>query len=159
MSSLLLQVENLTTEFSTQAGTVKAVRDVSFQVEAGETVGLVGESGSGKSVTSLSLMRLIPSPPGRITAGSVMLAGEELLSKSDKEMESIRGRRMAMVFQDPFSCLNPTMTLGQQVIEPIMLHTSISRAEARSRVLELFGAVRIPSPEIRFKQYPHEISG
>jgi oligopeptide transport system ATP-binding protein len=155
----LLEVEDLRTEFRTGGGVVQAVRGVSFTVERGETVGIVGESGSGKSVTSLSIMRLIPSPPGRIAGGSIRLDGEELLQKSSREMQHVRGEKMAMVFQDPFSSLNPTMTLGEQVAEPIRIHKHVSRAEAKSQVLSLFNAVRIPSPEIRYRQYPHQISG
>src|SRR5579862_7893396 len=124
----LLEVNDLQTEFRTGAGTVRAVRGVSFRVERGETVGIVGESGSGKSVTALSLMGLVPSPPGRITGGSVRLNGEELIGKPAREMQRIRGSSIAMVFQDPFSCLNPTMTLGAQVAEPIRLHKGASRA-------------------------------
>ena len=138
---------------------MQAVRGVSFQVERGETVGIVGESGSGKSVTALSLMGLIPNPPGRIVGGSVRLDGEELVGRAEKEMQKVRGARMAMVFQDPFSCLNPTMTLGAQVAEPIRLHKGASRSEAMAQVVELFRAVRIPNPETRIGQYPHQISG
>lgn len=152
-------MENLWTEFRTHTGVVQAVRGVSFRVERGETVGIVGESGSGKSVTSLSLMGLVPDPPGRIVRGSVRLDGEELIGRSQKEMEEVRGEKMAMVFQDPFSSLNPTMTLGEQVAEPIRLHKRASRAEAKALVLKLFQSVRIPSPEIRYRQYPHQISG
>jgi oligopeptide transport system ATP-binding protein len=155
----LLEVENLRTEFRTAGGVVQAVRGVSFRVERGETVGIVGESGSGKSVTALSLMGLVPNPPGRIVGGSVRLDGEELIGRPEREMQEIRGSRMAMVFQDPFSSLNPTMTLGEQVAEPIRLHTGASRAEAKAQVLRLFHAVRIPSPETRYRQYPHQISG
>jgi oligopeptide transport system ATP-binding protein len=155
----LLEVTSLQTEFHTPAGTVNAVRGVSFRIERGETLGIVGESGSGKSVTALSLMRLIPSPPGKITGGSVKLDGEELLNKPDRDMRHLRGSRMAMVFQDPFSSLNPTMSLGAQVAEPLRLHTGASRAEAKQRVINLFNAVRIPDPETRYRQYPHQISG
>jgi oligopeptide transport system ATP-binding protein len=159
LASPLLEVDNLRTEFQTASGTVQAVRGVSFHVERGETVGIVGESGSGKSVTALSLMGLVPSPPGRIVEGSVRLDGEQLVGKPEREMRKIRGSKMAMVFQDPFSSLNPTMPLGAQVAEPIRLHTGAGRAEAREEVLRLFQAVRIPSPEIRCRQYPHQISG
>lgn len=155
----LLEVENLRTEFRTSAGPVRAARDVSFTVDRGETVGIVGESGSGKSVTALSIMRLVPDPPGRIIGGSVRLGGVELLDMPERALRTVRGSRVAMVFQDPFSCLNPTMTLGAQVAEPIRLHTGVGRREARDRVLELFEAVRIPSPAIRYRQYPHEVSG
>ena len=159
MTAPLLEVENLQTEFQTPGGRVQAVRGVSFRVERGETVGLVGESGSGKSVTSLSIMGLIPNPPGRIVGGSVRLDGEELVGKPARDLQKLRGSRMAMVFQDPFSCLNPTMTLGAQVAEPIRLHRGAGKTEARERVLQLFRDVRIPNPELRYRQYPHEISG
>ncbi len=159
MAPPLLHVENLQTEFRVAGGVVRAVRGVTFQVERGETVGIVGESGSGKSVTALSLMGLVPDPPGRIVGGSIRLDGEELIGRLPREMQAVRGARMAMVFQDPFSSLNPTMTLGEQVAEPIRLHTGARRAEARAQVLRLFQAVRIPNPEIRYRQYPHQISG
>jgi oligopeptide transport system ATP-binding protein len=155
----LLEVCDLQTHFHTSAGVVQAVRGVSFTVNRGETVALVGESGSGKSVTALSLMRLLPSPPGHIAGGSVRLEGRELLTLPESEMRSLRGGRMAMIFQDPFSSLNPTMTLGEQVIEAIQAHSPLNRAEAKERALQLFRAVRIPSPELRLKQYPHQISG
>jgi oligopeptide transport system ATP-binding protein len=159
VSPPLLQVENLHTEFRTSAGTVRAVRGVTFEVYRGETLGIVGESGSGKSVTSLSLLRLIPEPPGKISAGSVLLEGVNLLELSQREMQQVRGGRISMIFQDPFSSLNPTMTLGEQVAEAVRAHAKVSRREARDRALELFRAVRIPSPELRLKQYPHQISG
>lgn len=152
-------VENLRTEFKTPNGTVQAVRGVSFHVDAGETVGIVGESGSGKSVTALSLMRLIPTPPGRMVADTIALEDQSLLGISSREMEKIRGAKMAMVFQDPFTSLNPTMTLGEQVAEPLRLHQGLGKAEAMKRVVSLFEAVRLPSPELRVRQYPHEISG
>ncbi len=155
----LLEVNNLQTEFKTPAGLVQAVRGVSFWVDAGETVGVVGESGSGKSVTALSLMGLIPSPPGKIKGGSVLLEGRELLSLTPKEMQRVRGSQVAMVFQDPFTSLNPTMKLGEQVAEAIRLHNALGKAGIKERVLSLFEAVRLPSPEIRYHQYPHEISG
>lgn len=159
MSEPLLVVDNLRTEFRTSGGTVQAVRGVSFHIERGETVGIVGESGSGKSVTSLSLMGLIPSPPGTVRAERLRFDGADLPIHSPKVMQKLRGKQMAMVFQDPFSSLNPTMTLGEQVAESIRLHERVSRAEAKHRVIELFRKVRIPSPEIRYRQYPHEISG
>jgi oligopeptide/dipeptide ABC transporter ATP-binding protein len=159
LSTPLLQVDSLQTQFQTSGGTVRAVRGVSFTVSRGETVGIVGESGSGKSVTSLSVMRLIPQPPGKIVGGSVLLEGQDILAIPEREMRGIRGGRMSMIFQDPFSSLNPTMTLGDQVIEAIRAHEPLSRSQARERTLELFRAVRLPSPEIRLKQYPHQISG
>ncbi len=159
MSSPLLDVQNLQTEFYTSAGVIRAVRGISFSVDRGETVGLVGESGSGKSVTSLSLMRLIPSPPGKISGGKIILDGQDVLALPEREMRKLRGETVSMIFQDPFSSLNPTMTLGEQVMEAIRAHKSVSKAEAKNQTIELFKAVRIPSPEIRMKQYPHQISG
>lgn len=159
MSEPLLQVDNLQTHFFTSAGIVKAVRGVSFHVNQGETVGVVGESGSGKSVTALSLMRLVPNPSGRIVGGSIVLDGQDILRLPPRELREVRGGRMSMVFQDPFSSLNPTMTLGTQVAEAILAHQKVSKREAMERTLELFKAVRMPSPEIRLKQYPHQISG
>jgi oligopeptide/dipeptide ABC transporter ATP-binding protein len=135
------------------------VRGVSFQVAEGETVGIVGESGSGKSVTALSVMRLIPTPPGHIRAESIRLEDREIQKLSERELHKVRGAQMAMVFQDPFTSLNPTMTLGAQVAEPLLLHKGVSKQEARKQVLEMFEAVRLPNPELRYKQYPHEISG
>ncbi len=155
----LLEVNSLQTEFKTPGGLVRAVRGISFQVERGETVGVVGESGSGKSVTALSLMRLIPTPPGCIKADSILLEGRDLLSLSSREMQRVRGSQIAMVFQDPFTSLNPTMKLGEQVAETIRVHNSVSATEVKERVLKLFEAMRLPSPEIRYHQYPHEISG
>lgn len=159
MTAPLLKVENLQTCLFTSAGVVRAVRSVSFHVHRGETVGLVGESGSGKSMTALSLMRLVPDPPGRIVGGSVRFDGRELLTLPPREMQKIRGGKMAMVFQDPFSALNPTMTLGEQVVEAIRAHRPLSRREAQERALDLFRAVHLPSPEIRMRQYPHQVSG
>ena len=159
MPPTLLRVENLKTEFRTSQGVVQAVRGISFEVGRGEIVGIVGESGSGKSVTALSLMRLIASPPGRITEGRVLLEDQDLLTLSESQMCALRGDKIAMVFQDPFSSLNPTMTLGAQIAEPLRLHRKMSKEEAKKRVIELMTAVRIPNPETRYRQYPHEISG
>jgi len=155
----LLEVEELKTEFQTAGGVVQAVRGVSFRIERGETVGIVGESGSGKSVTALSLMGLVPNPPGRITGGSIRLEGEELIGKPERALSRLRGAKMAMVFQDPFSSLNPTMTLGEQVAEPLRLHKGMNKSEAQAETLRLLQAVRIPEPETRYRQYPHQVSG
>src|SRR5690606_25025246 len=125
MQAPLLQVKNLTTRFRSERGTVKAVNDVSFDLAAGETLAIVGESGSGKSVTSLSLMRLIPSPPGKIESGQVLLEGQDLLALSDAEMRGIRGNKVAMIFQEPMSSLNPALTAGVQVAEPLNLHHQV----------------------------------
>ena len=159
VASPLLAVQDLQTEFRTAGGAVQAVRGVSFTVERGETVGIVGESGSGKSVTALSLMGLVPNPPGCIKGGSILLDGEELVRKPEREMSRLRGAKLAMVFQDPFSSLNPTMTLGEQVAEPLRLHKGVSRKEAREEAIRLLQAVRIPDPDARYRQYPHQVSG
>lgn len=159
MSSPLLQVRDLRVEFDTGHGIAPAVRGVSLHVEAGELVGLVGESGCGKSVTALSLMRLLPHPPARIVSGEVWFEGRELLRLPERTMRQVRGGRMAMVFQDPFSSLNPTMSLGAQIEEAVRAHSAGTRRQARDRTLELLRAVHMPSPEIRYRQYPHQVSG
>ncbi|MCX7561276.1 ABC transporter ATP-binding protein [Sulfitobacter sp. F26204] len=155
----LLQVNNLSTEFRTPAGVVPAVRDVSFDLDPGETVGIVGESGSGKSVTAMSLLRLIKSPPGQITHGTVNYKGTDLLAQSDAYLRSVRGNRIAMIFQEPMTSLNPLMKVGEQIAEVIQLHLKLSRAESRNRAIELLKKVQIPSPEKRIKDYPHQMSG
>lgn len=155
----LLDVRNLTASFSVGNAWVPAVRNVSFALDRGEVVGLVGESGCGKSATALSLMRLLPDPAGRITSGSVLLDGVDVLSMDDTQLRQTRGGRIAMVFQDPFSCLNPTMTLGDQVIEAVRAHSGLSRQEARQKTLDLLRSVHMPMPELRMKQYPHQVSG
>ena len=155
----ILEVENLQTSFLTSSGEVKAVRGVSFSVRKGESVGIVGESGSGKSVTSLSVMQLLAGT-GRIVSGSVKLNGKELVGLSQKEMRSIRGKEVAMIFQDPMTSLNPLIPVGQQVGEMIWEHDrSLSKEERQKKVTELFRMVRIPEPEKRLKSYPHEFSG
>lgn len=155
----LLDVRNLETQFKTQDGVVKAVNNVSFYVNRGETLGIVGESGSGKSVTSLSVMRLIPNPPGRITGGEVMFDGQDLLKLSEEAMRELRGNRIAMIFQDPMTSLNPVLTIGQQIIESLVLHLKLSPAEARARTIELLQMVGIPGSERRVDEYPHQFSG
>ncbi len=155
----LLDVRNLETQFKTQDGVVKAVNNVSFYVNRGETLGIVGESGSGKSVTSLSVMRLIPNPPGRITGGEVMFDGQDLLKLSEESMRELRGNRIAMIFQDPMTSLNPVLTIGQQIIESLVLHLKLSPAEARARTIELLQMVGIPGAEKRVDEYPHQFSG
>ncbi len=155
----ILEVENLQTSFLTSSGEVKAVRGVSFSVRKGESVGIVGESGSGKSVTSLSVMQLLAGT-GRIVSGSVKLNGKELVGLSQKEMRSIRGKEVAMIFQDPMTSLNPLIPVGQQVGEMIWEHDrSLSKEERQKKVTELFRMVRIPEPEKRLKSFPHEFSG
>ena len=159
MSAPLLQVRNLTTRFNTERGPVTAVDDVSFDVDAGETVAIVGESGSGKSVTALSIMRLIPSPPGRIEAGEVMFEGEDLLKLNDAAIRGIRGNRIAMIFQEPMSSLNPALTVGLQVAEPVQLHRGVTWARALDMAKELLARVRIPDAASRLASYPHQYSG
>ena len=164
MSKTLLEFKNLVTEFHTEGTTVKAVNNISFTLNKGETVGIVGESGSGKSVTSLSAMRLIPSPPGIISGGEIIFhkkTGEkvDLLKISEEEMRSYRGNDIAMIFQEPMTSLNPVFTCGDQVLEAIMLHQKIDYNRARSLTIELFKKVQLPDPERIFRTYPHQISG
>jgi peptide/nickel transport system ATP-binding protein len=155
----LLDVEELRTWFFTRDGIVRAVDGVSFHVMPGETLAIVGESGCGKSVTALSVLRLIPSPPGRIVSGAMRFAGRDLLSLTDAEMRDIRGNQISMIFQEPMTSLNPVMTIGRQIGEILMLHQKVSRARARARAIEMLRLVHIPEPERRIEQYPHELSG
>src|SRR5215468_8235072 len=141
----LLEVRNLETHFKTQDGLVKAVNDVSFHLERGETLGIVGESGSGKSVTSLALMRLIPSPPGSIAAGTIIFDGENLLEYSEEEMRHVRGNRIAMIFQDPMTSLNPVFTVGDQIAEVARVHEKASKREAWNKAVEMLELVGIPA--------------
>lgn len=154
----VLAVEHLTVKFKTKYGSADAVSDVSFELKKGEKLGLVGESGSGKSVTSKSIIRLLPTPPAYIT-GSVKLDGEELLTKTEKEMCDCRGNRISMIFQEPMVSLNPLYTIGNQLGEVIRLHKKVSKAEADRQVIEMLRTVGIPSPETRLGQYPFELSG
>ena len=161
----LLSVHNLTTHFFTDEGVVRAVDDVSFSLERGESLGVVGESGCGKSVMAMSLLRLVPEPPGRIVSGSILYrlgAGEaptDLIALSDKKMRSIRGKRMAMIFQEPMTSLNPVYTIGDQIGEAIELHEGGNRGEVRNRTIEMLKLVGIPAPEKRIDDYPHQLSG
>jgi oligopeptide transport system ATP-binding protein len=159
----VLEVNNLKTQFFTRAGIVYAVDGVSFHVGEGETLGIVGESGCGKSVTATSIMRLIPSPPGRIVEGEILLDdGKErvdILSLDESEMRHIRGNKIAMIFQDPMTSLNPVLTVGDQITEPLMLHMGMSRREADARAVELLKRVGIPAAEERMRAYPHQFSG
>jgi oligopeptide transport system ATP-binding protein len=159
MSQPLLVVKNLETQFKTQDGIVKAVNTVSFHVDRGETLGIVGESGSGKSVTSLSIMRLIPNPPGRIVGGQIIFDGENLLDYTEEEMRHIRGNRIAMIFQDPMTSLNPVLTIGRQITESLELHMKLTPREARNRAVELLQMVGIPGAARRLDDYPHQFSG
>lgn len=155
----IVSVENLKTYFYTEDGTVPAIDGVSFEVKRGETLAIVGESGSGKSVTSLSIMRLIPQPPGKILAGDIKFNGESLLEKSEKEMRAIRGNRISMIFQEPMTSLNPVYKVGDQISESIILHQKKTKKEAMQEAVNLLNLVGIPEPERRVKQYPHELSG
>jgi oligopeptide transport system ATP-binding protein len=155
----LLEILDLHTEFRTGAGVVRAVDGVSYNVGAGETVAVVGESGSGKSVTALSVLRLIPDPPGRITAGSVVFAGRDLLSLSEPEMREIRGGEIGMVFQEPMTSLNPVLTIGRQITETLEQHRGLDRKAAVQRAEALLVQVGIAEPARRLKQYPHQLSG
>ncbi|OGX61464.1 MAG: peptide ABC transporter ATP-binding protein, partial [Paenibacillus sp. RIFOXYA1_FULL_44_5] len=140
-------------------GEVQAVRGVNFDVNKGEAIAIVGESGSGKSVTAQSILRLIPSPPSWVKSGSIRFMGQELLTMTEKEMEGIRGNEIGMIFQDPMTSLNPTMTIGKQISEGLIKHQQLSKEEAKKRTIEMLRLVGIPNPESRFKQYPHEFSG
>ncbi len=155
----LLQVEDLKTWFHTEEGTAKAVDGVSFDVRPRETLGIVGESGCGKSVTSLSILRLIPQPPGEIAGGRILFRGLDLLDLPEKEMRKIRGNEIAMIFQEPMTSLNPVYTVGDQIGEVLRLHRDMSKDEARERSIEMLRRVRIPDPEQRVDEYPHQLSG
>jgi len=156
----LLKVHNLTTQFFTDDGVVKAVDGVSFSLESGDTLGIVGESGSGKSVTALSIMRLVQTPPGRIVDGSVLFNDStDLLKLRRKEMRSIRGKRIAMIFQEPMTSLNPVYTIGNQIAEAIQLHEGGSSSQVRDHTIEMIHTVGIPEPERRYGEYPHQLSG
>jgi peptide/nickel transport system ATP-binding protein len=155
----LLDVRGLTTNFRTDDGVVHAVDDVSFHIRPGETLGIVGESGSGKSVTALSVMRLIREPPGRIAAGEVWYDGRNLLALSKTEMMKVRGKEIAMIFQEPMSSLNPVFTVGEQIAEAVRRHEGMNARDAMDKAVEMLRIVRIPSPERRAKEYPHLLSG
>jgi oligopeptide/dipeptide ABC transporter ATP-binding protein len=155
----VLEVRDLRTHFFTDDGVVQAVNGVSFQVAPGETLGVVGESGCGKSVTALSILRLIATPPGRIVGGQILFKGTDLLTLSPEEMRRIRGNEISMIFQEPMTSLNPVYTAGDQIMEAVRLHQGVSRREARARAIEMLHHVGIPSPEQRVDEYPHQLSG
>jgi peptide/nickel transport system ATP-binding protein len=155
----LLTVEGLQTSFFTRRGVVKAVDGVDFSLWPGETLAIVGESGCGKSVTALSLMRLVPDPPGRIVGGSVKLAGTDLLALDEEAMRDVRGKDVAMIFQEPMTSLNPVLTIGDQIAEVLLLHERLGRGEAWRKAIEMLRLVRIPEPEQRARSYPHQLSG
>src|SRR5271165_6806637 len=155
----LLEVDGLKTHFFTRDGVVRAVDGVSFSVAPGETLAVVGESGCGKSVTSLSILRLIASPPGRIVEGSIRFQGQDLLDLSERRMRDIRGNEISMIFQEPMSSLNPVLSIGRQITETLTLHRGLSKEAAKARAIEMLRLVGIPEPASRIEQYPHEFSG
>lgn len=159
MTEKLIEINNLKTCFFSRNGEVPAVDGVSFYINKGETLGLVGESGSGKSITSLSIMRLIPSPPGKIVSGEILFEGIDLLKKTENEMRSIRGNKISMIFQEPMTALNPVLTVGYQICEAICLHQKVSKKEAFEKAVELLKLVGISLPEKRINEYPHQLSG
>jgi peptide/nickel transport system ATP-binding protein/oligopeptide transport system ATP-binding protein len=155
----LLELRGLTTAFQTARGEISAIEDISFELNAGEILGIVGESGSGKSVTALTIMGLLPQPPARITAGSVRFAGEELTTVSPNRMEKIRGAGISMVFQEPMTSLNPVFTIGEQIMETVRAHERMSASAQRERAIEMLDRVGIPSATERLNDYPHQLSG
>lgn len=157
--SKLLEVKNLKTYFYTDDGIAKAVDDICYDLDSGETLGLVGESGCGKSVSALSIMRLIPDPPGKIVGGEILFKGQDLTKLGEKEMQEIRGNDIAMIFQEPMTSLNPVFTCGYQIDEAVILHQNVSKEEARNRSIEMLRLVGIPAPEQRYREYPHQLSG
>jgi oligopeptide transport system ATP-binding protein len=157
--SKVLEVRDLHVSFKTYNGEVQAVRGVSFDVNKGETVAIVGESGCGKSVTSQTIMRLIPNPPGFIKNGEIIFDGKDLAKATEKQMERVRGEEIAMIFQDPMTSLNPTMTIGKQITEGLIKHQKMNPREAKEKAIEMLRLVGIPSPESRFNMYPHQFSG
>jgi oligopeptide/dipeptide ABC transporter ATP-binding protein len=156
---MLLEVKNLKTTFKVKGGTVNAVDGVDFDINEGEVLAVVGESGSGKSVTSLSIMRLIQSPPGKIAEGEILFKGENLLDKTKRQMQDIRGNKISMIFQEPMTSLNPVLTIGRQLSESFIRHEKLSKTEAMKKAVEMLEMVGIPSPDKRVHDYPHQMSG
>lgn len=157
--SEILKVEDLKTHFFTEQGTVRAVDGIDLSICSGETLGLVGESGSGKSMTAMSIMRLVPSPPGKIVSGRVLFRGEDLLTIEEGKMRKIRGDEISMIFQEPMTSLNPVYTIGEQISEVFQFHRDMSRGEIEERSIDMLRQVEIPSPESRYNDYPHQLSG
>ncbi|MEG0075975.1 MAG: ABC transporter ATP-binding protein [Eubacterium sp.] len=155
----LLEVKDLKTYFYTEEGVVKSVDGVSFSVDKGKTLGVVGESGCGKSITSLSIMQLVETPPGKIVGGEIIFKGENLLEKDKEEMRKIRGKEIAMIFQEPMTSLNPVYTVGDQIMEAVLIHEDVTKEQARQRAIEMMDLVKIPDAEKRLNAYPHEFSG
>ena len=158
-NGILPKIERLQTHFFTEAGTVRAVDGVSLMVRKGETLGIVGESGCGKSVTALSILRLIPTPPGKIVGGNIYLDGRDLLKLPENEMRKVRGASISMIFQEPMTSLNPVFTVGDQIAEGIRLHQGLSKRESWNKAIEMLRLVRIPDPDRRVREYPHQMSG
>lgn len=158
-NNTLVEFKNLKTYFYTEDGIVKAVNDVSFKIKEGETVGIVGESGCGKSVTSMSLMRLIPNPPGKIVGGDILFEGRSVLSIPENEMREIRGNKISVIFQEPMTSLNPVFTVGKQISEAVLLHQKLTKEEARNKAIEMLKLVGIPRSDEIVDAYPHELSG
>lgn len=156
---MLLQVKNLKTQFKIKGGVFNAVDGVDFNVDQGEVVALVGESGCGKSVTSLSILGLVPNPPGKVTEGEILFLGEDLLKKTRREMQDIRGNQISMIFQEPMTSLNPVFTIGKQITETLIRHKKATKEESVKKAIEMLDMVGIPSPEQRIKNYPHQLSG
>ena len=159
MSDFLLKVEDLEVEFHSSSSVVKAVNGVSFTLNKKETLGIVGESGSGKSVTATALLRLIPSPPGKIAGGKILFEERDLLTLSEKEMRAVRGNEISMIFQDPMTSLNPVFTVGDQIMESIRTHRKVTKKEAKQAAIDMLNLVGIPEAEKRIRMYPHEFSG
>ncbi len=159
MSDKILEVKNLVTQFQTENGPINAVRDVSFDVFKGRSIGIVGESGSGKSVTALSIMGLIPNPPGKVVGGDILYNGENILNFSEAQMRALRGNKISMIFQEPMTSLNPVFTIENQIKEVLYLHQKLSKKDALEKSIELLKLVGIPAPEKRLKEYPHQLSG
>lgn len=159
MANLLLDVQGLETQFKTPDGIIHAVNGVSFYLEEGETLGVVGESGCGKSVSMLSCLKLVPMPPGKIVAGKALFKGQDMLAMDNDAIRKVRGAQISMIFQDPMTSLNPVMTIGQQMAEPLALHLGMNKEQARNRSIELLGMVGIPRAADRLKDYPHQYSG
>jgi len=155
----LLEVKGLSTHFFTDNGIVKAVDNISYDIQEGETLGLVGESGCGKSVSALSLLRLIPTPPGKIVGGEIIFEGENILSLNDSQLRAVRGNRISMIFQEPMTSLNPVLTIEMQLTESLKLHLGMDNFQAKERAIELLSLVGIPAPEARLNDYPHQFSG
>jgi len=159
MSEKLLEVRNLKTYFYTKSGVAPAINDISFSIDKGKTLGVVGESGCGKSMTALSIMKLIPDPPGKIVGGEIQFEGRDLLKLDEKAMREIRGKDISMIFQEPMTSLNPVFTVGDQIMEALLMHGKIKKKEAREIAIEMLSTVKIPDPQKRINEYPHQLSG